>query len=983
MAKYFNITHSPFLKELACFVIEQYQDKPEEISNLIIYLDNRNLCNEFTQIYLSLIANKAALLPKMEALDNLDAKEAIFYLNCTSKEPRKFPETLSKTKEKLLLTKLIIKWAQEKKLQNNISIKQAALIANNLLTFLSTIKEQNITQEDLLKIIPLDFHNNWQETVGFLSIIITKWPELLAAKNLISADNQKKELLLILSDFIYQDINKQSAIIYAGTINSTNGSLLLAISNQERHFIIFHLLDKYVDEKQWNLISEIHPQYEFKNFLNNIKKSRNDIIDYKSQSENSSRGKLLSYLMYSPEETKLWHEIQDISENDIKNLKYIECESENQEAEIIALYLRYYISQNKQKIGLITSDEFLLKKVKSFLKKWDIAPNEENALNLTPQIMLMRLICSYIDKPNSAKYLLSLLKHPLVNLGFNYFTYANLLAKLETRLLVGISLKEGLEELITRAQNLGDSELTDFIIKIKSSLENLLTIRENKSYLKDWLNSHLACAFNLCHNEEASGKDQFYKNTAKDELNNFFAEIEHASNEFFILNFADYADLFENMIKGRTIPNLSNNNSQKIFILPKEQAKFLDFDQIILSSFNEGFWPANKIDATYLNLRMLKSLNISKTYKDFGAEAYSFLSLINNDNILITRSVKNNGAKTISSRWLIKLAVILKHTNLLKKIYADKIHLKWLEILNKVNYLEKIAAPAPTPPIEARPKTLPVTAIEQLMRNPYGVYAKYILKLKKLKQLDYEPSMADFGNVIHDALENFSKNYNEINEEQRLSYLVNYAKELFKEYNLSSITYNFWQTKLENIAKWIINEEETRRTSELNILAEVKTSITINDLTITAKADRIEFSNTPGNNRDNSNNETNCTIIDYKTGTIPTKRDIYLGLSPQMIIEALIVTKGQIENYKINNPNISDLLYWKLSGNNKNPVQEINVTKKEDLEKIIDEAEVGLLKLQETFNNKTTPYLATPAPEKAPIYNDYELLARTKEWQDG
>ncbi len=46
-------------------------------------------------------------------------------------------------------------------------------------------------------------------------------------------------------------------------------------------------------------------------------------------------------------------------------------------------------------------------------------------------------------------------------------------------------------------------------------------------------------------------------------------------------------------------------------------------------------------------------------------------------------------------------------------------------------------------------------------------------------------------------------------------------------------------------------------------------------------------------------------------------------------------------------------------------------------------AREGLLALIGAFDRPDTPYLATPRPEWAPSWNDYEHLARTMEWSAG
>ena len=71
--------------------------------------------------------------------------------------------------------------------------------------------------------------------------------------------------------------------------------------------------------------------------------------------------------------------------------------------------------------------------------------------------------------------------------------------------------------------------------------------------------------------------------------------------------------------------------------------------------------------------------------------------------------------------------------------------------------VEPIAQPAPKPPRATRPLKLSVTAIEDWLRDPYTIYAKYILKLDPLDPVDMPLSAADRGSAIHEALGEFTK----------------------------------------------------------------------------------------------------------------------------------------------------------------------------------------------------------------------------------
>jgi ATP-dependent helicase/nuclease subunit B len=75
-----------------------------------------------------------------------------------------------------------------------------------------------------------------------------------------------------------------------------------------------------------------------------------------------------------------------------------------------------------------------------------------------------------------------------------------------------------------------------------------------------------------------------------------------------------------------------------------------------------------------------------------------------------------------------------------------------------------------------------------------------------------------------------------------------------------------------------------------------------------------------------------------------------------------------------------ELAYWRLSGGE--PPGEIRLIKG-DTGELAKAAREGLIKLVKTFDDPKTPYMATPRPDWATAWNDYEHLARNAEWAAG
>src|SRR3954462_1005468 len=133
----------------------------------------------------------------------------------------------------------------------------------------------------------------------------------------------------------------------------------------------------------------------------------------------------------------------------------------------------------------------------------------------------------------------------------------------------------------------------------------------------------------------------------------------------------------------------------------------------------------------------------------------------------------------------------------------------------------------PRPPRAARPTRLPVTAIEDWLRDPYTVYAKHILRLMPLDPVDMPLSAADRGSAIHDALGDFTQAFatalpdNPASELRRIG--EKHSAPLMERPEARAL----WWPRFLRIASWFDGWERERRLNVTRIDAEVGGSIEI------------------------------------------------------------------------------------------------------------------------------------------------------------
>jgi ATP-dependent helicase/nuclease subunit B len=156
---------------------------------------------------------------------------------------------------------------------------------------------------------------------------------------------------------------------------------------------------------------------------------------------------------------------------------------------------------------------------------------------------------------------------------------------------------------------------------------------------------------------------------------------------------------------------------------------------------------------------------------------------------------------------------------------------------------------------------------------------------------------------------------------------------------------------------------------QAEIRGEIEIPLGTRSFRLSARADRIE--RLSGGD---------YAILDYKTGQVPTWKQVATGLSPQLTLEAAILRAGQFADIPPG-ASIAALIYVSLKGGEPGG-KEIALEFKDTTPD--QEADRALQKLGEVarkFEEQATPYRSRERPMfRGRVYGDYDHLARVKEW---
>ena len=941
-----------FLDTLAEGLWTRAQGDVATLADMRVFLPTRRACRMLREAFLRRIEHRATLLPRMQPIGDIDEDELLF---ADAAIEAGIPPAIAPLRRRLLLAQLI------KSKDASMPADQAVHLAEALARFLD---EAQIWRCDFSKLAGLvqqrELAEHWQETVRFLSILTEAWPSILAAEGCIDPAERRNRVLAA-QGAAWRAHAPSFPIIAAGSTGTmpATADFLDAIAGLPSGAVILPGLDTAMDEEAWQAVDELHPQHGMKSLLDLMKVERKDVASWVTVPEQTfPRLHLLREAMRPAQTTDSWRDLRPttIPIESLHGLSRAEFAHLQEEAQAIALMLRQALEKPHQSVALVTPDRALAERVAALLTRWGIEANDSAGSSLAEQPVgsFLAAVLAAASPHAGAVAWLSLLKHPFAACG---------LAPAECR-----ARARHLELTFWRTEN---PEASPWLTELKAMLKVLTAAWDKERPLTAWMEDHLRLAEKIAASPEETGSTRLWPGEAGDVATSWLDELRGAATHFAPIRGEVYENLFTELLRQASY-RPAYGLHPRLSILGPLEARLLRPDFIVLGGMNEGVWPPEIAVDPWMSRPMKRDFGMASPDYRIGLAAHDFVQLASAPTVILTRSRRSGGAPTVPSRFLLQLETVLRalgHSDANKDALAPTEPWQaWARMLDEPSpdEIKPCAAPEPCPPVALRPTKLSVTDIGLWQRNPYAIYARHILKLRKLDPLEAEIDAADRGNIIHKALEKFIHAFPTELPPDALTELLTIGKDLFAAYDEHPDVKAFWWPRFERIAAWFIGKESERRELGIRPLAaETTGQMALGDFTLKGRADRIDRM------ADGS-----LSIIDYKTGGVPTKKDVDAGLEPQLPLLGLIATQGGFENVKSGSP--GELAYWKLAGGQSDDNKEtiFNAT----LETLMAEAETGLTNLIATFDDPATTYQAVPKPGRAPRYDDYAHLARLAEW---
>jgi ATP-dependent helicase/nuclease subunit B len=972
-----------FVDALAAGVLAQVGDEPAALSQVVILLPNRRSCRAMSEAFLRRADGRPLLLPRLTPLGDVDEDDLA--LADTDGENSAWdlevPPAISRLRRQLLLTNLV------RRAPRGLSaLDQAARLASELARFLDQVHTERLSFAGLAELVDEDFAEHWRITLDFLAIVTDAWPEVLVEAGCLDPADRRNRLLAARAA-AWRAQPPATPVIAAGSTGSVpaTADLLGVVARLPQGAVVLPGLDTWADERTWAAVGRdpCHPQFAMAQLLDRLGTDRRAVKDWPAstmaaqcggqKTAASQRAALIRRAMVPAECADAWRADTERCDQALEGLAVIEAPGPEEEARAIALILREALETPERTAALVTPDRALARRVACEMQRWNVHVDDSAGQPLKETVpgTFLRLAAAAVAEELAPVPLLALLKHPLAACGLAPDALRRWARGLEEKVLRGPRPGPGIDGLRAALAAGGtdqDSKLAR-LDRIIGPFQRLLASRT--APFVDLLRAHVQMAEAMAASDREAGQERLWAGDAGEALAAFLAELDAAAQDFGPVEAGLYPALLDELMADSVVrPRFGRH--PRLFIWGPLEARLQRADVMILGSLNEDTWPPAARTSPWMSRPMMAKFGLPPPERRIGLSAHDFVQGTAGETVWLTRSRRNEGQPTVASRWLVRLENLLDGTDAgsaLVRCAGRWLH--WQRALDEPEKFVPVEPPRPKPPVEARPRRLSATQVETWMRDPYAIFARHVLGLKALDSLDADPSAADYGAVIHHALDLFVGENPGILPADALDRLLDAGRRSFGSILDRPGIHAFWWPRFERIARWFVEVEGERRAGLRASKSEVKGALIFDapagPFELTAIADRID-----------TLADGSLVVIDYKTGEPPHRKEIVAGFAPQLPLEAAIAEAGGFPG--VAHARVSSLEYWALKGGK--PAGK-RITVADNIETVTRQALDGLRGLVARFDLVDTPYESRPRPEVAPKFSDYEHLARIKEWSAG
>ena len=933
---------------------QRLQHSPaEDWARVEIYVNTRRMQRRLSELFLK---GPARLMPKLHLVTDLAKHPTLTDL----------PMPVPALRRRLEIAQLVRQLLSQ---VDGLAPRSAVFdLANSLAALMDEMQGEGIEPDAITNLDVSDVSGHWERALKFINIV-QRYFEHGATPDV---ETRQRASVLALTEG-WKASPPEHPIILAGSTGSrgTTFRLMQAIAHLPQGALILPGFDFDMPNRVWERLadpktSEDHPQYRFSRLLTSLGIAPNQVEAWTSAPpEAPARNKLISLALRPAPVTHHWRQEGPSLENldaATGDITWLEAPNQRVEAMAIALRLRQ-AADDGQTAAVITPDRNLTRRIATALSAWNITPDDSAGipLNLTAPGRFLLHVLDLAQPQTTSEALLVLLKHPLAHSGSGCDRGQHLLNTRDLELYLRRRGPAFLSpEALYKWAGAKDRyrPWVDWIVG-----SAFATWPKGTQPLDRWLDHHCAVANTLSNGPSGAEGELWQKAPGRDTKSAIDDLTQHAPAAGDV-ELLDYSAILRGVLSAGETRD-QNQAHPNILIWGTLEARVQSADLVILAGLNDGTWPEPPAPDPWLNRSLRLQAGLLLPERRIGLSAHDFQQAIGAKSVWVTRSLRSDDAETVPSRWLNRIENLLNGLpkpdgeSWVKDMCSRGDY--WLDLVEAIEATtapQHTVRPSVAPPLNSRPTKLAVTDIKHLIRDPYAIYAKHVLNLRRLDPLAKSPDAPLRGTVIHHVLEAFVEAGPWDDATTAKTALLSLSADMLQELVPWPAARRMWQARVARFADWFVVGELQRQAQLLSSKTEIWGEVTLPALgfTLVGKADRVDLL------RDGT-----AHIYDYKTGQPPSTAQ-QLHFDKQLLLEVEMLRQGGFEG--LGALRVAGATYIGL-GNDPEvaaaPMGETDVW-----------AEFS--ELVATYQDPEQGYAARRAMLTADAVSDYDHLSRYGEW---
>ncbi len=849
-------------------------EPPEAMARVTLILNTQRMRRRVTECF---VTQGARFLPRL-----------LLVTDAASLGPMPLPAPVSPLRRRLELSVLLDRLLQT----GTTHFPRAALydLADSLATLMDEMQGEGVPPARIAALDVANHSAHWARTQAFLGIVADAMQG-----DAPDSEARLRQAVIALAEG-WSVAPPSHPVIVAGSTGSrgTTALLMQAVARLPNGAVVLPGFDFDLPEAVWAsmddaLTAEDHPQHRFRRVTEGLGIAPDAVQPWTDvDAPAPGRNRLISLSLRPAPITDQWlaegPDLPDLPP-ETAGLTLIEAPSERAEALAIALILRQ-AAETGQRAALVSPDRNLTRRVTAALDRWGIRPDDSagRPLALSAPGRMLRQVAGLFGQRLTVDMAMALMKHPLTFSGkgavFGRGQHLILTREYELHARRHGPAFPTAESLAAWAAASGLAGADLWAALIGTALCGHDTV--GPMALAAFVTRHLDVTRTLARGFADAGDGGLWDKEAGIKALEAVTDLQAEAAVAGTLSPADYSSLFRAVLNRHEVRETETVHPD-IMIWGTLEARVQGADLVILGGLNDGTWPAQPAPDPWLNRAMRKEAGLLLPERKIGLSAHDYQQAVAAPQVVLSRAVRGAEAETVPSRWVNRLVNLMKGLpdrrgpEALAEMQARG--QVWLGLAAAFDMPEGDAVPAlrpsPRPPVNARPRQLSVTEIKTLIRDPYAIYAKHILRLRPLDPLRPEADPRLRGVVLHEIMEGFVREKAVSRDD-----LLRIADAVLARRVAWPLARAIWRSRIEKAADAFLTF--SAGTGGVPVLLEKRGAARLEggDFTLTGKPDRIDRLD-----------DGRLLVIDYKTGNPPTA-DEQKHFDKQLLLAAAMAERG-------------------------------------------------------------------------------------------